>query len=241
MDMTKKKAALITGGAKRIGAEIALGLAEDGFDIAIHYNSSERDAIATQKKIKSLGRECAIFKGDLRDVHFINELVMVAFTTFPYLNVLINSASVFKRSEIKNTSPHDFDEMMSVNCRAPFFIVKEYAKFCKSGSIVNILDTKISKHQNTYSAYIMSRISIQELTRLAAVEFAPSIRSNGICPGLILPGKNEDEDYIKRLESKIPLGRKGNAGNIIDTVRFLLNNDFITGEIIHVDGGENLK
>jgi len=241
MENTKKKAALITGGAKRIGAEIAVSLAAEGYDIAIHYNTSESDAIETQKEIKSLGRECAIFKGDLKDVHFANELVMVAFSTFPHLNVLINSASVFKRAEIKDTNLHDFDEIMSVNFKSPFFMIKEFAKFCKKGSIINILDTKISRHQNAYSAYIISRLALMELTRLAAVEYAPKIRSNGICPGLILPGSSEDEEYIKRLESKIPLGKKGKPGNISQTVKFLLNNDFITGEVIHVDGGENLK
>ena len=95
MEVFKKKAALITGSARRIAADIALGLAAEGYDIAIHYNSSEDEAIETQKKVKSSGRECAIFKGDLRDIHFVNELFMVAFSTYPNLNVLVNSASVF--------------------------------------------------------------------------------------------------------------------------------------------------
>lgn len=241
MELLKRNAALITGGGKRIGADIAISLAEAGYDVAVHYNSSENEAIETQKKIKSLGRECAIFKGDLKDIRFVNELIMVAFSTFPHLNVLINSASVFKRAEIKNTNPHDFDEMMSVNFRAPFFMIKEFAKFCKKGNIINLLDTKTSGHQNTYSAYIISRLALLELTRMAAVEYSPDIRSNGICPGLILPGAGEDAEYIKRLESKIPLGKKGNTDNIIQTVKFLLGNSFITGEIIYVDGGENIK
>lgn len=236
-----KKAALITGGAKRIGAEIALSLAEDGYDIAIQYNSSEKEAIATQKAIRSLGRGCVIIKGDLKDVHFINELVKAASAAFPHLNVLVNSASIFKRSEIKDTTPSDLDEMMSVNYRAPFFLSKEFAKYCRAGNIINIMDTKTSKYQNTYTAYIISRIALLELTRFTAVEFAPFIRSNGICPGLILPGKTEDEEYVRRLESKIPLGRKGSPENIISTVMFFLNNDFITGEIVYVDGGESLK
>ncbi|MBU4486006.1 MAG: SDR family oxidoreductase [Candidatus Delongbacteria bacterium] len=241
MDEIKRKAALITGGAKRIGAGIAVELAKDGYDIAIHYNTSEAEAIETQNEIKHLGRECSIFKGNLKDLSFINELVMVAFSTFPHLNVLINSASTFKRAEIINTTPHIFDELINVNLRAPFFLIKEFAKFCEEGNIINILDTKTAKYQNVYSAYILSRTALLELTEFAAVEFAPKIRSNGICPGLILPNGNEDEEYVKRLETKIPLGKKGNIFNITETVKFLLNNDFITGEIIYVDGGENLK
>jgi pteridine reductase len=241
MNPSLKKAALITGGAKRIGAGIAVSLAESGYDIAIQYNTSEKEAIATQKAVRSAGRGCSIFKGDLKDVHFITELVKAAFSEYPYLNVLINSASVFKRSEIRETMPSDFDEMTAVNYRAPFFLSKEFAKNCIEGNIINIMDTKTAKYQNTYTAYIISRMALLELTRFAALEFAPSIRSNGICPGLILPGKSEDEEYVRRLESKIPLGKKGSTDNIISTVKFLISNDFITGEIIYVDGGESLK
>lgn len=241
MSNTAKRAALVTGGGTRLGAKIALELAKEGCDIALHYYSSEDEAFETQRKIKKTGRECAVFKGDLTDVGYVYELVKVVFSTFPHMNILINSASLFKRSEIKDTTPEDFDRLMSLNIRAPFFLIKEFAKFCRSGNIINILDTKTSMYQNTYSAYIISRRSLLDLTRLAAVEFAPHIRSNGICPGIIMPAEGESREYVEKLKSRNILGAKGESSSITSTVRFLLENEFITGEIIYVDGGENIN
>jgi NAD(P)-dependent dehydrogenase (short-subunit alcohol dehydrogenase family) len=241
MNHTVKRAALVTGSGTRLGAKIALELAKDGCDIALHYYSSEDEAFETQRKIKKTGRECAVFKGDLTDMNFVHELVKVAFSTFPHMNILINSASIFKRTEIKNTTQEVFDQLMSLNIRAPFFLTKEFAKFCRSGNIINILDTKISMYQNAYSAYIISRRALADLTRLAAVEFAPHIRSNGICPGIIMPAEGESAEYVEKLKLRNLLAAKGEVSNITGTVKFLLENDFITGEIIYVDGGENIN
>lgn len=240
MNHTAKRAALVTGSGTRLGAKIALELAKDGCDIALHYHSSEEEAFEIQKKIKKTGRECALFKGDLTDMNFVYELVKVAFSTFPHMNILINSASLFKRNEIRDTTPEDFDRLISLNIRAPFFLIKEFAKFCRSGNIINILDTKISMYQNTYSAYIISRRALADLTRLAAVEFAPHIRSNAICPGIILPAEGESAEYVEKLKARNLLGAKGEPSNITRTVKFLLENDYVTGEIINVDGGENI-
>lgn len=236
-----KKAALVTGGAKRLGSEIALELAASGYDIALHYNNSEKEAEETCDRIRVLGRSCSLFKGDLRDEKFLTELMTAAFSAFPYLNVLVNSASTFKRSDIGKTSAKVFDELVSVNFRAPFILTKEFARFCKKGNIINIIDTKISQVQTAYSAYILSRSAVRDLTRLAAAEFAPSIRCNAVCPGFILPADTDSADYTKRLEARNYLEKRGSVQNITSAVRFLLENDFITGEVIYVDGGENLK
>lgn len=241
MNQAAKRAALVTGGGTRLGAKIALELAREGCDIALHYFSSEDEAFETQRRIKKTGRDCAVFKGDLRDINYVHELVMVAFSTFPHLNILINSASLFKRSEIKDTTPEDFDRLMKLNIRAPFFLIKEFAKFCSSGNIINILDTKVSMFQNTYSAYIISRRALADLTKLAAVEYAPRIRSNGICPGIIMPAESENGEYVEKLKARNLLGSKGEPSNITKSIRFLIDNDFVTGEIIYVDGGENIK
>ncbi len=237
----EKKAALITGGAKRIGAYLAIGLAAEGYDIALHYNTSETEAIETSGKIRLLGRECAMFKGDLRDINFIQELLRAAFDSFPHLSVLINSASLFKRGPIKGTDLKMFDELISVNYRAPFFMIKGFAKFCTGGNIINILDTKVSVYQNVYAAYIISRTALKELTSMAAVEFAPDIRVNGICPGIVLPAEDETQEYVRRLEDRNLLGRSGSPEDIVSSAMFLLKNNFITGQTIFVDGGENIK
>ncbi|NOR45817.1 MAG: SDR family oxidoreductase, partial [Candidatus Delongbacteria bacterium] len=150
-------------------------------------------------------------------------------------------ASIFKRASISDTEFELFEELIDVNLKAPFFLIKEFASVCGAGNIINILDTKITTNQNVYAAYILTRKALSELTKIAAVEFAPKIRINGICPGLILPAANESDEYIERLIQKNLLKRKGSPENISSTVKFLLKNDFITGEIIKVDGGENLK
>ncbi|MBN2857287.1 MAG: SDR family oxidoreductase [Candidatus Delongbacteria bacterium] len=240
MNHTSKRAALVTGSGTRLGAKIALELARDGCDIALHYFSSEDEAFETQRKIKKTGRECALFKGDLTDINFVYELVKVAFSTFPHMNILINSASLFKRLEIRDTTPEIFDQLMSLNVRAPFFLIKEFAKFCRSGNIINILDTKTAMYQNAYSAYIISKRALADLTKLAAVEFAPHIRSNGICPGIIIPAEDESSEYVEKLKARNLLGAKGEPSNITRTVKFILENGHITGEIINIDGGENI-
>ncbi|MBN2790028.1 MAG: SDR family oxidoreductase [Candidatus Delongbacteria bacterium] len=234
------KAALITGAAKRIGAQIAIELARSGYDIALHYNSSEQDALQTQKTILENGVQCSLFKGDLGDKIYLSELIKVAYSTFPNLSVLVNNASIFKRASITDTKFEMFEELIDVNLKAPYFLIKEFSSMCGSGNVVNILDTKITKSQNVYAAYILSRKSLAYLTEMAAVEFAPGIRVNGICPGLILPAVNESKEYVERLSQKNLLKRKGSPENITSTVKFILENDFLTGEIIKVDGGENL-
>jgi pteridine reductase len=241
MKCNGKNAALVTGGARRIGAAIAVELAKSGYDIALHYNTSVKEARETQKLIKSYGRDCSLFGGDLKNSTFTNELVTAAYSAFPHLNVLINCASVFKRAGIADTTSDLFDELTAVNLKAPFILTKEFARLCGRGNIINILDTKVSQVQNVYSAYIISRAGLLDITRLSAAEFAPQIRCNAICPGLVLQAESEDSDYIKRLESRNLLGRTGSAVNITSTVKFLLDNDFITGEVIYVDGGEKIK
>ncbi|MCK4980826.1 MAG: SDR family oxidoreductase [Candidatus Delongbacteria bacterium] len=235
-----RKAVLITGAAKRIGAEIAIELAKSGYDIALHYNLSEKDALQTQRTIRKTGVECRLFKGDLKDKVYLSELIKAAYSSFPNLSVLINNASIFKRASISNTKFELFEELIDVNLKAPYFLIKEFASVCGSGNIINILDTKITTNQNVYAAYILTKKALAELTKIAAVEFAPRIRVNGICPGLILPATDESDEYVERLEKKILLQRKGSPKNISSTVKFLLENDFMTGEIIKVDGGESL-
>ena len=236
-----RKAALITGAAKRIGSEIAIELAKSGYDIALHYNSSEQEALQTQKRIRETGVECRLFKGDLKDKVYLSELIKAVYSSFPNLSALINNASIFKRDSISDTKLELFEELIDVNLKAPYFLIKEFASVCGSGNIINITDTKITTNQNVYAAYILTRKALADLTKIAAVEFAPRIRVNGICPGLILPATDESDEYIERLEKKILLQRKGSPKNISSTVKFLLENDFITGEILKIDGGESLK
>jgi len=236
-----KETALITGGAQRIGREISIFLASLSYDIALCYNTSEKDAQDTAKAIRALDRKCELFKSDLSEEDNLYSLIPAVMKKFHDLHVLVNNASIFKRATIEKTDVELFDKHIGINLKAPFFLSKEFAKAVKRGSIINILDTRISSDRTTYAAYSLSKKALAEVTRMSALEFAPDIRVNAIAPGLILPPEGKSDEYLDRLAEKVPLKRKGNTKNVTEAIRFLLSNDYITGQIIFCDGGEHLK
>ena len=235
-----KGTTLITGAGRRIGRAIAIALAEDGYRIAIHYHHSQKDAEATLDAIRKAGGEGALFPCDLQNSEEIQQLIPTVIGRFPDLCVLINNASVFERADLSATTPDLFDRHMNIHVKAPFLLIQAFAAHCKEGQIINILDTKINQNLTSYFAYSLSKKSLHNLTQLTAKALAPSIRVNGIAPGLILPAAQDSEEQFQRMGEKIPLRRTGDAEDIVQTVRFFLRSNFITGEVIHVDGGEHL-
>jgi pteridine reductase len=230
--------ALITGSAVRIGKEIAIYLAKSGYNIALHYNNSSDEVQLTKKEIIKFNVNCGIFKKDLSldPEGFIAEVK----NKFPDLCLIINSASIFIKSKISGTSFDLFNDVFNINFRSPFFLTKEFADICKRGNIINIIDTKISINNSGYAVYTLSKKILAEFTKMSAKEFAPGIRINGIAPGLILPPENETEKYLDDLAVNVPLKKKGNVENILKSIEFILNNDYITGQVIFVDGGQHL-
>ncbi len=236
-----KGTALITGAAKRIGQAIAFELAKDGFDIAVHYHHSKNDALKTAARIKRMGRRAEIFRADLSRYHDVSELVSTVKKTFPNLSILINNASVYEAGKLAETEVELLEEQMDVNFRAPFFLSRDFARVCRKGQIINLLDTRIAKNSSRYVVYTLSKKSLEALTKLAASDLAPNIRVNAIAPGVILPPIDGKNANLSKLVKQIPLRKKGNTGYIIDALRFLLNNDFVTGQILYVDGGQHLS
>ena len=237
---TIKGAALVTGGAVRIGKSIAIKLAALGYDIALHYNGSETEAVETKDRIEKYGVRCRTVKADFSNEDGFMRLADIAFDSFPDLNVLVNSASVFIRGHITDTGTSLFDTIMNINFKAPFFLSKKFGTLCKNGNIVNILDVKITEHNSNYAAYNLSKKALYELTLMSAKEFAPSIRVNGVAPGLILPPPGQNDGYLDRIAEKIPMKKKGSIENITGAVEFILKNDYITGQVIFCDGGQHL-
>ena len=156
------------------------------------------------------------------------------------IDVLINSASVFKKSKLTMTSLLSLDEHFAINLKAPYILMCAFAKAAKQGQVINFLDTDIDKDQTTHIAYILSKKSLADLTRLAAVELAPKIRVNGICPGLILPPVHQPKADMTRRAAKLPLKRRGYPKHIEQSIAYLLDNDFVTGQFLYNDGGERL-
>lgn len=236
-----RQAALITGGAARLGKAIALALAEYGFDIALHYHSSEDTAQGTAAEIRECGVKCGTFQLDLSQVHEIPTFLEKVVTHFPYLSLLVNNASGYAQATILDTEPEVFDAQMAVNLRAPFFLTQAFAKVRGQGNIVNILDNKIAFNQYPYAAYLLSKEALAELTRMAALELAPAVRVNGVAPGVVLPGSARSDAYIEWRKEGIPLRMKGETGHITQTILYIIQNPFVTGQIFMVDGGESIS
>ena len=235
------KAALVTGGAKRIGRTIALTLASMSYDIALHYWTSVEEAEATAAEITQRGVRCSTFKCDLAQEEELLLLLPRVLKEFPELEILVNNASVFEKAQIAESEPDFFNRQMAINFKAPFFLSRDFARNCKKGHIINLLDARISKNDFNYTVYILSKKALAELTKISAREFAPGIRVNAIAPGMILSPQGKPEKYLEKMALKIPLKRKGELDNVSESVRFLLNNEFLTGQFIYVDGGENLE
>lgn len=159
---------------------------------------------------------------------------------FQDLEVLVNNASIFEPATIKNTEIELFDRHLAVNLKAPFFLIRDFARFVGTGNIINIIDTRMSKNDYTYAAYTLAKKSLADLTSMAALELAPDIRVNGIAPGFILAPEEASHDYLDKLKQKLPMCQQGNVKQICQAMIYLLENDFVTGQLLFVDGGQHL-
>lgn len=236
----QKGTVLVTGGAKRIGRAVALGLAEDGYGIALHYHTSQQDAEEIYHQIHEMGSRCELFRGDLSRTWDVMGLIPEVLGKCPDLCVLINNASVFQRKKFLETDEEVFNHHFDLNLRAPFFLTQQFAKQVKKGHVINMLDTKISKSSRSYFIYTLTKKSLFEFTRMAAKELGPDIRVNGLAPGLILPSQKMTADEFEKLGKRIPLQRTGSPAYIVSSIRFLINHPFFTGVCLYVDGGEHL-
>ena len=237
---TRKGAALVTGGAKRVGKAICLALAEAGYDIALHYNRSEEEASSLAEEIEDRGGICETFRCDLSNARATSSLIGTAHKTFPGLNLLVNSASIFEKSSFRGADNESFRRHMATNLQAPFILSRDFANICGQGQIINILDTNIVKNKTAHFTYLLSKKALHALTELSALELAPDIRVNAIAPGFILPPVDNKKTNIDRLLQRVPLKKQGAIEQILQSIEFFLTNTYLTGQIIYNDGGEHL-
>lgn len=239
--MTKPRpTALITGAAIRVGRGIAISLAEKGYNIALHYNTSKHEAEETAKTIRALGVECTLYKAELTETTSAKEMVAKVKQDFPSLNLLVNNASIFERISFKDTRESDFDRHMDINFKAPFFLTQAFAEMVEKGNIINLLDTYILFTNGGYFAYLLSKKALHELTRMAARELAPGIRVNAIAIGMTELNDNLDQSYISKRLKELPLHSEVSIEDITRTLHFLLEHKAMTGECIFVDYGGHL-
>lgn len=243
-EVATRPAALITGGSIRIGRAIALALAAQGYDIALHYNSSEEAAKATASEIRQQGVRCELFQLSFGEVGLFEPFVRAVCETFPNLNLLVNSAAAFTQATIMESTPELFDREMAINLKTPIFLTQAFARVCGSGHVINLIDSKVAQNQYQYAIYLLSKKALAEFTKMAAVELGPQIRVNGVGPGIIILDAPKDvadaEAYFQWRLDGVPLKRQGDLKNITDTVLFFINNEYISGQMIAVDGGESI-
>ena len=235
---------LVTGSARRLGRAIATALAERACRLAIHYRTSEGEARDLLASIRDRGGEGEIFGADLRQAGSCETLIDDVVGRFGRIDVLINSASVLRRTPIGEVTEEDWDNLVAVNLKAPFFCSQAAGKRMKeqgSGKIVNLADVAAMSPWKGYLPYSVAKAGLVALTRGLASALAPEVQVNAIAPGTILPPEGTPLEEVERLKRKIPLERTGTPADLVGVVLFLLEGgDFITGEVILLDGGRHL-
>ncbi len=235
--------ALITGGAVRLGKAMALHLAQQGMNIVFTYNSSQNEAFKTLHELHSFGIRAKAEHLNAEDVSAVSPFMQRLSEEFNDLSLLINSASVFPFKGIEQSSDTLMKNIFSVNLMTPLAFMREFYHLSagkeEERQIINILDQRILKNLPSHALYSVSKAALAHATTVAAVEFGGRIRVNGIAPGLVLPPPGKDERFLNRMSRKIPLGRRGKPEHILAALDYLLNNTFVHGEILYVDGGES--
>ncbi|MGD0273690.1 MAG: SDR family oxidoreductase [Gaiellaceae bacterium] len=235
------KSALVTGAARRIGRAVSLALAREGANVAVHYESSEKEAAELVAEIEGLGARAVAVRADLSDSNDLEGLVGRARSELGKLEILVNNASIFPADTLETVDLESLERCVEINAWAPLALTRAFAAQTKRGHVVNLLDSRVTGFDRTHVAYILSKHVLSDLTRICALELAPGIAVNGIAPGLILPPPGKDEDYVDRLARTVPLERRGAPEDIAAAAIFLVTSEFVTGETIYVDGGRHLK
>jgi NAD(P)-dependent dehydrogenase (short-subunit alcohol dehydrogenase family) len=232
---------LITGGARRLGKVMALAAARNGADIILHHSHSQVEADETANEIKALGRQAWILEADLSDAAQTKHLMTSAFDLAP-VTALVNNAAIFKSVDLKETSLKDWNEHLQVNLTAPFLLSQSFAEKIEApftGKIINILDWRALRPGKDHFPYTISKSGLTAMTQSLALSLAPRITVNGIALGAILPPQGEA--FTDHLIKNVPMQRWSTLGELGELITFLLGApSYLTGEIIHLDGGRHL-
>lgn len=235
------KIALVTGASRRIGRAIAIALAEEGVHIVAHDRRAlESETIKVCDEVVDCGSKSWRIIADLEKPEEYASLIARTLQTAGSLDIVINNASLFLPSTLMDVGFGDLTRHVQVNAWTPFVLSREFARLAGRGKIINLLDTRIHGYDRAHVAYILSKHMLSVLTKMCALEFAPAITVNGVAPGLILPPPGKDESYLEQLAHSTPLKRHGSPEDITKAVVYLLTSDFVTGQIIFVDGGRHL-
>jgi pteridine reductase len=244
-DSLSGSVALVTGGARRLGAAICRALAAAGARVAVHYRASRVEAEALCGELARAGTDAAAFAADLHDPTAPARLVADVVARFGRVDVVVNNASVFYRASVRTLTDAQWQENLDVNLTAPMRLVRAALPWLEQsgrGAVVNLCDIGGERPWRDHAAYCVSKAGLIMLTCALALELAPKVRVNGVSPGTALFPEDFDETQRERILRAIPMGRAATAEEIARTVQFLVAGpSFITGQIIAVDGGRSVR
>lgn len=243
MTATHRRTALVTGAGRRLGREIALGLARDGWDIAVHYRGSEADAQATVRDIIGLGRRAVALCCDLSDEAAARQLVPAAIGQLGSLGCVVNSASLFEYDDVGSFGHARLDAHMRCNLAAPILLAQALHEATPDGEqavVINLLDQKLSNMNPDFLSYTLSKAALQTATTMLAMSLAPKLRVVGLAPGLTLVSGDQTEDGFERAHRQTVLGKSSTPEDIAQAACYLANARGVTGTTLLVDGGQHL-
>ena len=237
------RVALVTGGARRVGAAIARALAAKGMQIAVHYGSSSNEAEQVVKELRGAGVKAEAFGADLRKVDEAKGLADRVAKHFGALDVVVNSAANMLEGAVESVTPEQWEETFSLNLRAPFFVTQGAVAHLRKtkGKVVNIADLAGLEPWPRYVAHCTSKAGVIMLTKSLARALAPDITVNAVAPGAVLLPDDWDAAARKHFAETTPLQRLGSAEDVAGAVIYLLEADYVTGEVLVVDGGRLLR
>jgi len=241
MEQLTGKTALVTGAAQRIGRAIATAMAGAGANVVIHYNSSGEEAERLATDLAGRGINVWTIQADLSKPTEAAALIGRTLSLTNSLDLLVNNASTFPESALTNFTSVELHDSIDMNALGPFAIARSFHQLGCTGAVVNLLDCMIADYDRKHVAYHLSKRMLFSLTRMMAVEFAPAVRVNAVAPGLTLPPVGKDESYLAGLASSNLLNAVGSVEDVAEAVLFLLRSTFVTGQVIYVDGGRNLR
>jgi glucose 1-dehydrogenase len=243
MDL-KGKNALVTGSGIRLGRAIALALGEAGCNLALHYNTSVESVIQVKSDLEKMGRKAHVFQQDLEDISHVQDLMTQVCSEFGHIDILINNAGIYPAGSGKAATPEKINKVFNVNLFSPWLLISAFANQLPrevQGKVINISDGKVFRNGTDHFSYRVTKQAINTITAMFALELAPNITVNAIAPGTMLPLQGyEHVDLQVVADRQIPLKRIGSPEIIAQNVLHILSQDFMTGDVIRVDGGEFL-
>ena len=237
------RVALVTGAGRRVGRAIALALGARGMHVVVHFNGSRTGADETARLITDAGGQAIVEQADLTQVEAANELVDRAIAWRGALSALVNSAAIMLRTPVGETTTPDWDTMFALNVRAPYFLSQRAAPAlaASQGAIVNIADLAAFESWPAYVPHGMTKAAVVQMTHAMARALAPGVRVNAVAPGVVLLPEGWSEEEAEHLRSTTPLRRLGSPEDVAQVVVFLLEAQYVTGEVIRVDGGRHIR